>query len=80
MRGRNAKQDESRESRIRLLREMEKRGINTATLESLTLPQLADLVYGMNKMANSNKQGLEITRRHAKAGCRYLFRQWIKRS
>lgn len=55
MQDRNAGQDESQVSRIRLLGEMEKLGINTAALESLTLPQLADLVYGMNKMANSSQ-------------------------
>lgn len=48
--------DASQVSRARLLAELEKLGINTAALESLTLKQLADLVYGMNKVANLTNQ------------------------
>jgi DNA-binding Lrp family transcriptional regulator len=39
-------------SRASLLQEMEKLGINTSALESLTLQQLSDLLYGMNKIAS----------------------------
>lgn len=53
--GQENKLDPSQVSRTRLVAKMERVGINTAALESLTLPQLADLVYGFNKMANSSQ-------------------------
>jgi DNA-binding Lrp family transcriptional regulator len=39
-------------SRLRLMQEMEKLGINTSSLESLTISQLSDLLCGMHQMAN----------------------------
>lgn len=39
---------------------MEKLGVNAGALESLTLAQLADLVYGLNKMAGSGQLRTKI--------------------
>jgi DNA-binding Lrp family transcriptional regulator len=40
------------QSRIAILAQMEKMGINTSALDILTIAQLSDLLYGMNKIAN----------------------------
>lgn len=40
------------QSRIAILAQMEKMGINTSALDILTISQLSDLLYGMNKIAN----------------------------
>jgi DNA-binding Lrp family transcriptional regulator len=41
------------QSRLKLMNEMEKLGINTSALESLTIGQLSDLLLGLNRMANT---------------------------
>jgi DNA-binding Lrp family transcriptional regulator len=41
------------QSRIRLMKEMELLGINTSALESLTIGQLSDLLFGLNRMADT---------------------------
>lgn len=44
-------------SRTAILEQMQKLGVHTEALESLTITQLSDLLYGMNKLANSpNKE------------------------
>ena len=43
-------------SRMAIMAQMEKLGINTDALSSLTIAQLSDLLYGMNKLAVSQKQ------------------------
>lgn len=53
--GQKNKLEASQVSRIKLLAEMEKQGINAGVLESLTLQELADLVYGMSKIAKSSQ-------------------------
>jgi DNA-binding Lrp family transcriptional regulator len=50
------KADTSNVSRASLLEQMEKLGISTAALESLTLQQLSDLLYGMNRIARVQAQ------------------------
>ena len=41
------------QSRLKLMKEMEKLGIDTSALESLTISQLSDLLFGLNRMANT---------------------------
>lgn len=41
------------QSRLKLMTEMEALGINTSALESLTIGQLSDLLFGLNRMANT---------------------------
>ncbi|MGI0006091.1 MAG: hypothetical protein ACREAI_06710, partial [Nitrososphaera sp.] len=41
------------QSRLKLMKEMEALGINTSALESLTIGQLSDLLFGLNRMANT---------------------------
>lgn len=41
------------QSRLKLMSEMEKLGIDTSALESLTISQLSDLLLGLNRMANA---------------------------
>lgn len=39
-------------SRLILMQEMERLGVNTSALESLTINQLSDLLFGLNRMAS----------------------------
>jgi len=44
------------QSRAAILGEMQKLGVNVQAFESLTIDQLSDLLYGMNKLANLRKK------------------------
>jgi DNA-binding Lrp family transcriptional regulator len=46
-------------SRIKLMKEMELLGINTSALESLTIGQLSDLLFGLNRMADTRASKLK---------------------
>jgi DNA-binding Lrp family transcriptional regulator len=51
--------DSDQASRYRLLHILNELGVNTASLDSLTIAQLSDLITGFNKITNSHNQRVE---------------------